>query len=214
MKTIEGSNKVVSMDDCYLIETLKRKPMTTSLLLVDDFGIQHKNIMELIKRHKGKLQEFGKVTFETRPLESGQKTKYAVLNENQALLLLTYTRSTEKTDALRIKLIKQFSFMREALRTTIDTRNRMTLALEESGENERMHGHGFSNYTKYIYKVCGLTEEFRAFKAEYGDTKNFRDNIENEKLNKIEAIESMISGFLAIGKEYNEIKEIILSLDI
>lgn len=57
----------------------------------------------MLKTHKTDFEEFGKVMFQTRPLPSGQREKIALLNEDQAFLLLTYSRNTAKVRALKIK---------------------------------------------------------------------------------------------------------------
>lgn len=61
-----------------------------------------------------KLKQFGVVRFENAKPQTGRPMQISYLNEPQALLLLTYTRSRPATDNLRHKLIKDFMSMRRA----------------------------------------------------------------------------------------------------
>lgn len=80
------------------------------------------------------------------------------------------------------------------------TRKTLTDKIKESGENERMHGHGYSNYTKMIYKMCGI---------EYKKMDNFRDTLTKEELHKVETIEAIVKGAIELGHEYRDIKALI-----
>ena len=48
--------------------------VTTSLAIAEGTEVQHKNVMELVRTYLADLQEFGRVTFETRSFEAHQKT--------------------------------------------------------------------------------------------------------------------------------------------
>jgi len=174
--------------------------------LEDVFGIAHRSIYRLISRYQEQLTIFGKVRFENAPTESGQTQSYVMLNENQALLLLTYTRSNEKTNEYRKKLIQQFSAMRDYIKLHdvarllgIETRKTLTDIIQESGENERQHGHAYSNYTNLAYKLTGLE-------------KGSRDSLNADDLDRLESVESIIRGLVKAGKQYSDIKDSLLPL--
>ena len=97
------------MDDLTAITTAKGEPKVDSRKLAHQMEIQHKNIVGTVKRHKEDFEEFGKVAFQTEASPSGQSEKYYCLNENQAYLLLTYSKNTMKIRALKGKLIRAFS---------------------------------------------------------------------------------------------------------
>lgn len=87
------------------------EPTTTSLAIADGVGNQHKNVMELIRQNIGDFEEFGRVTFETRPFETNggvQSKELAILNEPQATLLLTYMRNNEIVKRFKKQLVKAF----------------------------------------------------------------------------------------------------------
>jgi len=83
-----------------------------------------------------------------------------------------------------------------------------------------MHGHGYSTYTKMVYSLTGLTNDFNDWK-EYIDqykkagvscNTSFREYIEPEDLKRIELAESLIKPLLELDKQYSEIKETLKPL--
>jgi phage regulator Rha-like protein len=190
------------------------QPMADSRDLVDVFGIQHRSIYRLIKIHEVKLKRFGKVRFEITSSDSGQNQSMAYLNEAQSILLLTYTKSNEKTDGYRIKLVSDFIKLREHTRKKeairlagIEVRKSLTDSVQESGENERMHGHGFSQYTTMVYEICGIKAKYEQFKTDWPKRKDFRDTqLDSDQLKRVELAESLIKPLLELEKQYSEIK--------
>lgn len=92
-------------------------PRVDSRLLAQHMGVQHKNTLELLQTHDTAFLEFGKVAFQTEALpgsRTGQKERFALLNEDQATLLLSLSRNTSRVVALKVKLVKAFSAARKA----------------------------------------------------------------------------------------------------
>lgn len=106
-----------------------------------------------------------------------------------------------------IKCEKKLRKLESTRLAGVEIRKTLTDKVKEFGENERMHGHGYSNYTKLAYRLCGLDEKYKAFKKE--SKGNFRDILFGDELKRVETIEKMISGFLELGKEYGEIKDFL-----
>jgi phage regulator Rha-like protein len=69
---------------------------------------QHKNVLELIERYKDTFERFGKVAFQTEPLASGQRERYALLNEDQSYFLLSLSRNTDHVVDLKANLVLAF----------------------------------------------------------------------------------------------------------
>lgn len=85
--------------------------VTTSQAIADGTGNQHKNVLELVRTYVADLQEFGGVAFETQPFETAggtQQREVAILNEQQATLLLTYMRNNEIVRRFKKALVKAF----------------------------------------------------------------------------------------------------------
>ena len=86
-------------------------PVTTSLAIADGIDRDHKHVIRLVRNNIVDLQEFGGVRFEIRPFETpggAQHREIAVLNEQQATLLLTYMRNNDVVRAFKKALVKAF----------------------------------------------------------------------------------------------------------
>lgn len=94
------------------------EPKTTTLAIADGTEIKHKAVIQLVRTYRGDLEEFGQLPFEMGVVSShgaGQKTEYAILNEPQATLLLTYMRNSPVVRQFKKNLVKAFFAMREQL---------------------------------------------------------------------------------------------------
>ena len=93
-------------------------PRVDSRLLAQHMEVKHKNSMELLERHKADFLQLGHVPFQTevgyRAQGGGKAERFALLNEDQAYLLLTYSRNTATVRALKVKLVRAFSEARKA----------------------------------------------------------------------------------------------------
>ncbi|WP_095149074.1 Rha family transcriptional regulator [Pseudomonas sp. Irchel s3a18] len=90
----------------------KGEARADSRVLAAQLGNQHENTYDLIKRYEADFRQLGVLRFETgKPsagLQGGRPEAYALLNEDQSYLLLTYSRNTPKVRALKISLVKAF----------------------------------------------------------------------------------------------------------
>jgi len=95
--------------------------VTTTLAIADGTENEHASVIKLVRTYEGDLTEFGLVRFEIQPRSVGQHgggdSEYAVLNEQQSTLLLTYMRNSEVVRAFKKRLVKQFWEMAEQLRS-------------------------------------------------------------------------------------------------
>jgi phage regulator Rha-like protein len=105
-----------STDDLVLTNTTT-EARADSRLLGRQLNVDHHNTLALIVKYKADFDEFGKVLFQTEPLpdsRTGQKEKFALLNEDQSFLLLTYSRNTSRVRGLKVQLVKAFGEARRA----------------------------------------------------------------------------------------------------
>lgn len=93
----------------------KGEMLIDSRLIAENLGNKHQNSLQLIDRYIDKFNSFGKVMFKTEPLPSGQKAKFALLNEDQSYFLLSLSRNTDRVVDLKVKLVKAFREARLAL---------------------------------------------------------------------------------------------------
>lgn len=83
--------------------------VVTSETVANGSGVQHKNVLELISANIADFEDFGTVAFETRPLPGGGlPVRVALLNEQQATLLMTFQRNTDQVRTFKKALVKAF----------------------------------------------------------------------------------------------------------
>ena len=131
---------------------------------------------------------------------------FEITRDGFVLLVMGYNK--EKFFKFKIDYIDAFNRMEKELkdqslirRIGVETRKVLTDEIKDSGENDRMHGHGFSTYTKLAYKLAGI----KYIKPQKGEV--FRDNLNKSDLSRVENIESMMKSLIKTGKVYGEIKE-------
>lgn len=97
----------------------------------------------------------------------------------------------------------------------IAVRQALTKAIQQSSENERMHGHAYSTYTDVIYKSI-FGKNAKQLREEFGISKkeNMRDYFSEEELVKVQNAEMLVSALVGYGWGYNEIKDFILNKGI
>ena len=92
-----------------------------TITIAEGVQVQHKNILELIRKYLQDFEAFGPVAFETRkgkPLPQGGFAKssgVAWLTEDQTTFLFTFLKNTEIARKLKIRLVKAFREAREEI---------------------------------------------------------------------------------------------------
>ncbi len=61
----------------------KKQPYTTSEIVAECAEVKHHAIHEHIRKHFDELENFGKLSFEMRPLPSGQKARFTILTNSK-----------------------------------------------------------------------------------------------------------------------------------
>lgn len=94
----------------------------------------------------------------------------------------------------------------------IAVRQALTKALQQSNENERMHGHAYSIYTNLIYNSI-FGKDARHLREEYGISKKdeLRDCFSLEELQQVQKAEMLVSSLVEYGWGYDGIKDFILN---
>ncbi|POF88195.1 Rha family transcriptional regulator [Pseudomonas putida] len=86
--------------------------VTTTLAIAEGTLNDHASVIKLARTYQTDLEEFGPVGFEihvvARPQGGGTPGEFAILNEPQATLLLTYMRNSEIVRAFKKKLVREF----------------------------------------------------------------------------------------------------------
>lgn len=186
----------------------KKEPYTTSAIIAECAGIKHHAIQEHIRKQIARLEQFGKVSFKMRPLQSGQQAKDYILNEQQATLLITFLKNTEQVANFKTNLVKAFFEMREEL-----SKFRMQRALEkpkrktlhdsiEKWTNAPKHAHSTMN--NLLLKA--VTDRNAKQLVEERGGYNGIDSLTSEELEQYQAFEDMAIAMISLNMSYQEIK--------
>lgn len=189
----------------------------TSLDVAETFGKEHKNILRDI-RELGCSEEFNRLNFEPISYtDSMNRQQEAIVMTRDGFTLLVMGYTGELAMKFKEAYIKQFNAMESALmgktierQKGIAVRQALTKALRQSSENEKMHGHAYSNYTNCIYKeLFGLSAVQLREKFGIGRKENLRDCFSQEELMAVQSMERLVSGLVDCGWEYAQIKDFI-----
>lgn len=195
----------------------EERTVVSSLDIAETFEKEHRRVLQDI-REIGCSEEFRLHNFVQSSYENSQgkqQPMFLVTRDGFVLLAMGYTGEL----AMRFKeaYIKQFNAMESALRGKlierekgIAVRQALTKALQQSTENERMHGHAYSTYTNVIYKVLfGMNAAQLREKYQIKASDNLRDCFTQEELRAIQSMECLVSGLVDCGWEYTAVKDFI-----
>lgn len=136
-------------------------PRVDSRLIASHLGIQHESVARLLNTYKDDFKELGILRFQIGEIEGrGQPERYVMLNEDQAYLLLTYSRNTKKVRQLKLKLVQAFRDARQA----VDL-----------------------NKTEYLPSYHALHDQIQALAGQSANTKYVHINI-NKLVNKVSGV--------------------------
>lgn len=201
------------------VKRVNKAEMTvvSSLDVAETFGKDHKNILRDIRQLECS-DEFRWLNFEQSEYLNEQNHKqpmYYMSRDGFTILVMGYTG--EKAMRFKEAYIKQFNAMEKTLQGKlierekgIAVRQSLTKALQQSTENERMHGHAYSTYTNCIYKVL-FGKNTKQLREEFGigQKENLRDYLSEEQLRAIQSMECLVSGLADCGWGYDQIREFI-----
>ncbi len=192
--------------------------VVTSLDIAETFGKRHDNVLKNIRGLECS-DDFRLLNFEESTYINSQNKNqpmYYITRDGFTLLVMGYTG--EKAMRFKEAYIRQFNAMEKALNSKLREREKgiavrqaMTKALQQSNENERMHGHAYSTYTNVIYKAV-FGKNAKQLREEYGIDKkeNLRDCFSQDELQMIQSKEMLVSGLIGCGWGYEQIKNFIL----
>ena len=187
----------------------KKEPYTTSEIIAECAEVQHHTITRLIRENKADFEELGILGFKIHKLDTrGQPKKSYILNEQQATLLITYLKNTEKIRQFKLNLVKAFFEMREEL-----SKFRLQRALEkpkrkilhdsiETWPNALKHAHSTMNNLLLKAVTDMNAKQLMAIRGGY----NGIDSLTSEELEQYQAFEDMVIAMIELKMSYQEIK--------
>ncbi|HHV09961.1 MAG TPA: Rha family transcriptional regulator [Clostridiales bacterium] len=189
----------------------------SSLDVADTFEKNHdkvlRDIRELECSEEFRLANFG----ESYYINSQNKKQPMYHMTRDGFTMLAFGYNGAKAMKFKEGYIKQFNAMEKLLTSKlierekgIAVRQSLTKALQQSTENDRMHGHAYSTYTNCIYKVL-FSMNANQLRDKHGISKrdNLRDYLSANELKAIQSMENMVSGLVDCGWGYDQIKAFI-----
>ena len=189
----------------------KKEPYTTSEIIAECAGVKHHAVQEHIRKNVERLERFGKVSFQMRPLPSGQQAKDYILNEQQATLLITFLKNTEQVANFKENLVKAFFEMRDELakfklQRALEKPKRKTLHDSiESWKEAPKHAH--STITNLLLKGTSGMNKKQLMAARGGLTGI--DSLTSTELVRYQALEDMAIAMINLGMTYQDIKSMV-----
>ena len=192
----------------------KKEPYTTSAIIAECAGVKHHAIQEHIRKQIARLEQFGKVSFKMRPLQSGQQAKDYILNEQQATLLITFLKNTEQVANFKTNLVKAFFEMRDELskrylQRELEKPKRKTLT-EAIKSWEKAPQHAYSTLTNLLLK--GATGKNKSQLMQERESENGIDGLTSAELTNYQRLEDMAIAMINLNRGYSEIKELIFKV--
>ncbi|MGG6814147.1 UNVERIFIED_CONTAM: Rha family transcriptional regulator [Salmonella enterica subsp. enterica serovar Weltevreden] len=205
-----------------LVEIKKLDLVTNTASIAEGVGRDHDTIIKLVDRNKSDLEEFGRVGFEIRTLDTKggrQKQRVALLNEQQTTLLITYMRNNEVVRSFKKRLVAEFFTMRSALAKKKMDRNSarleykpMTDAIkhEREAQGKQISPHHFSNEADLINRLAlGMTAAKFRVHHEIGKKEPIRDYLTPEQIHCITELQRANTVFISMGWDFEQRKEVL-----
>lgn len=201
------------------VQKINKEEITvvSSLDVAETFEKEHRRVMQDIRELECSeyfnVHNFVQVTY--KDARNRKQPMYYMTRDGFTLLVMGYTG--HKAMKFKEAYIKQFNAMEKQLKEKlverqkgIAVRQALTKSIQQSNENERMHGHAYSTYTNCIYKVI-FGKNAKQLREEYGIDKkaNPRDYFSSEELKAVQSMECLVSGLVDCGWDYNRIKDFI-----
>lgn len=178
--------------------------------------MKHHTVTRLIQQHKDDFEEFGSLRFqiEVRKRKIGATTaKNYRLTEEQATLLMTYLKNTERVRTFKKELVRQFYAMRaELFRRQLrraelkPIRRELTDVIQEVDDGRW----SYKKYTDLAYK-SSLGRNAAQLRKERGAPQKAKavDYLTADEITAVTKRQSQIAVLLDMGLGYQEIKDIV-----
>lgn len=197
-------------------------PFTTSKVIAEFAGIQHHTVTRLIQQYENDLKEFGSLRFEieVRKREVGATTaKTYYLNEEQATLLMTYLKNTERVRSFKKELVRQFYAMRRELlqrhverAKLLPSRRDMTDAIRDCVPESPHKDMYYRHYTDLAYRAAFGKSAAQVRKERNAPKKaNASDYMTADELSAVTRIEKQIGVLVEMRLDYYQIKAMVLN---
>lgn len=194
------------------ISIVDQEPRVDSRLIAGRMGVDHRSTFRLLTRFQKEVEELGKLRFEIAPSAAGQNLKFAHLNEDQSIFLLTLTRNTPEVIALKLDLTKAFKRFRDI------AKRRASLDWQQARQDGKLdrrqqadvikdfiiyaQGQGSKSAHHYYQNISRMENQALFILSQaFPKPDNFRDILDTFQLGHIRSADNIINKALREGMD-------------
>lgn len=201
------------MNDIVFLVDNTKEPFTTSKVIADRTGMNHRRVKDAIRKHEHEIRSFGLLGAYATESSGGRPEEIYRLNEQQATFLMTLLKNTPMVVDFKAELVRRFYAMRtELYNVKYEKLERKPIriglidAIKALPESPHKHLK-YKQYTDLAYKLA-IGKTAKQVRMERGANK--KDTASNfltsEEIEAVSKAENSISVLLGIGMSYSEIK--------
>ena len=202
-----------------LVEVRENDVFTNSKIIAEGTGNKHYAIRQIIQKYEevfAKTPELGKVTFKMYSLESGQKEKVYLLNQGQAMFLMTLLRNDGVNGIVvkfKARLASEFIRMRKFIN---EKQSKLCIETRQANKDNRLKETDVIKLLAGYAKEQGSTHSDKLFlvytKLAKTVTSGKRDNMTVSEINNLTLAENIIlqtiQAGMSAGMQYKDIYKV------
>lgn len=194
---------------------IKAVPFTTSKVISEFTGVEHRKIKVAIAKHKTSLETFGLLASYGAESTGGRPEEIISLNEQQATLLITFLKNTPVVVAFKTELVRQFYQMRTELQKRqigkLELRPTRRTLTDEIKDNPGHSEWDYKLFTDLAYKNATgkIASQLR---KDRGASKKAvaLDYMTSDEIALVEKLTYKIAVLYEMGLDYYQIKAMLL----
>ena len=193
-------------------------PFTTSKVIAEVTGMNHRRVKDAIRKHESTFLEFGLLGAYETESSGGRPEEIVKLNEEQATFLMTLLKNTPTVVAFKKELVRQFYAMRRELVSRqvnrakmLPTRRDLTDAIRDCIPESPHKGMWYKHYTDLAYRAAFGMSAAQLRKARNAPKGSVAaDYLTAEEMDNIVRITKQIGVLVEMRMDYQQIKRMLL----
>ena len=193
-------------------------PFTTSKVIAEVTGMNHRRVKDAIRKHESTFLEFGRLGAYETESSGGRPEEIVKLNEEQATFLMTLLKNTPTVVAFKKELVRQFYAMRRELVTRqvnrakmLPTRRDLTDAIRDCIPESPHKGMWYKHYTDLAYRAAFGMSAAQLRKARNAPKGSVAaDYLTAEEMDNVVRITKQIGVLVEMRMDYQQIKRMLL----
>lgn len=193
-------------------------PFTTSKVIAEMTGMNHRRVKDAIRKHESTFLEFGLLGAYETESSGGRPEEIVKLNEEQATFLMTLLKNTPTVVAFKKELVRQFYAMRRELVSRqvnrakmLPTRRDLTDAIRDCIPESPHKGMWYKHYTDLAYRAAFGMSAAQLRKARNAPKGSVAaDYLTSAEMENVERITKQIGVLVEMRLDYQQIKRMLL----